>query len=187
MALDFPNSPSANDIYTNAGTTWVYDGSKWNILEDKQPYDKNLSTVITTDSTLNGKFLQVFGGIPTWSSTISDATDTSIAQDIGYLGIPAAAGRGGTSPFTTNSADVGKYIYINISRAITISTIHPIGASIVFIAGPSGTISIGSGGSDTMYLAGDGSTGTRTLAAYGIATALKVDTTTWFISGNGLS
>lgn len=40
---------------------------------------------------------------------------------------------------------------------------------------------------DTMYLAGTGSTGTRTLGTYGIATAIKVGTTSWLISGTDLT
>ena len=42
---------------------------------------------------------------------------------------------------------------------------------------------------DTMYLAGDGSTTSRTLAQYGVASAVKVADTTpvWVISGNGLT
>jgi hypothetical protein len=40
---------------------------------------------------------------------------------------------------------------------------------------------------DTMYLANDGATGSRTLAPYGIASAVKVASTTWVISGNGLT
>jgi hypothetical protein len=40
---------------------------------------------------------------------------------------------------------------------------------------------------DTMYLAGAGTTGSRTLAAYGMATAVKVTSTSWIISGNGLT
>jgi hypothetical protein len=40
---------------------------------------------------------------------------------------------------------------------------------------------------DTMYLAGTGTTGSRTLAAYGVATAIKVTSTSWIISGNGLT
>jgi len=31
MPIDFPNSPSANDVYSAAGKTWVYDGSTWNL------------------------------------------------------------------------------------------------------------------------------------------------------------
>ena len=40
---------------------------------------------------------------------------------------------------------------------------------------------------DTMRLAGDGTTGSRTLAANGIATAVKVTSTEWLISGTGLT
>jgi hypothetical protein len=32
-ALDFPDSPSNDQIYTpNANTAWQYDGEKWNFL-----------------------------------------------------------------------------------------------------------------------------------------------------------
>jgi hypothetical protein len=40
---------------------------------------------------------------------------------------------------------------------------------------------------DTMRLAGAGTTGSRTLAANGIATATKIATTEWLIAGTGLS
>lgn len=40
---------------------------------------------------------------------------------------------------------------------------------------------------DTMRLAGAGTTGSRTLAANGIATALKITSTEWTISGTGLT
>lgn len=31
MAIDFPNSPSTNDVYTVGKTTWRYDGQKWTV------------------------------------------------------------------------------------------------------------------------------------------------------------
>ena len=40
---------------------------------------------------------------------------------------------------------------------------------------------------DTIRLAGAGTTGDRTLAANGIATAIKVATTEWLISGTGIT
>ena len=40
---------------------------------------------------------------------------------------------------------------------------------------------------DTLVLAGAGTTGSRTLGAMGIATALKKTATSWIISGSGLS
>jgi hypothetical protein len=36
-------------------------------------------------------------------------------------------------------------------------------------------------------LGGTGTTGNRTLAAYGMATAVKVTSTTWYINGTGLT
>jgi len=41
--------------------------------------------------------------------------------------------------------------------------------------------------SDTMWMAGSASTGSRTLASGGVATALKVASTRWVISGAGLT
>ncbi len=32
MAIDFPNSPLTNDIFTVGDQTWKYDGTKWNIV-----------------------------------------------------------------------------------------------------------------------------------------------------------
>lgn len=40
---------------------------------------------------------------------------------------------------------------------------------------------------DTMYLAGSGLTGSRSLARYGVASAIKVEAGVWIISGAGLS
>jgi hypothetical protein len=41
--------------------------------------------------------------------------------------------------------------------------------------------------SDTMYLGGSGATGSRSLAQYGIANAMKLTSTTWIITGYGLT
>jgi hypothetical protein len=40
---------------------------------------------------------------------------------------------------------------------------------------------------DTMYLSSAGTTGSRSLARYGSATAIKIDSTSWLISGSGLT
>ncbi len=41
--------------------------------------------------------------------------------------------------------------------------------------------------SDTLVFAGDGTIGSRTLAASGMATAVKITSTRWIISGSGLT
>jgi hypothetical protein len=67
------------------------------------------------------------------------------------------------------------------------SVAFPIGAAVTFVnQNGAGVITIAIT-SDTMRLAGAGTTGSRTLAANGIATALKITATEWIISGTGLT
>jgi hypothetical protein len=122
-------------------------------------------------------------------NTLAEATTASTARSAGYLGIPASA------VSTTNTltiADAGEHIYVTTnSQTITIpaaaSVAYPIGTTLTFIAGPSATTVSIAITTDTMYLAGTGTTGTRTLAAHGMATAVKVASTTWYINGTGLT
>ena len=129
-------------------------------------------------------------GIQTLSNkTAGVATATSTAASLGYLGIPQSAT---ATTATLAIGDAGKHIYVTTnSQTITIpanaSVAYPIGTTIGFIAGPSATTVTIAIASDTMYLGGTGTTGSRTLAAHGMATAVKVAATTWYISGNGLT
>ena len=91
------------------------------------------------------------------------------------------------------AADSGKHIYHATGAAAATYTIpansnvaYTLGTAITFVNMSANTVSIAIT-SDTMYLAGTGSTGTRTLAQYGSATALKMTSTTWMISGAGLT
>jgi hypothetical protein len=114
-----------------------------------------------------------------------DGTD-----EVGFRNLPVNSQ---TANYTLVLSDSGKTILHPISdnnpRTFTIpanaSVAYDIGTAVTFIS-LINTVTIAIT-SDTMYLAGDGSTGSRTLDAYGIATALKVDSTTWVISGNGLT
>lgn len=68
------------------------------------------------------------------------------------------------------------------------SVAFPIGATHTFINQTgAGVVTIAIGGGDTLRLAGAGTTGSRTLAAGGMATAIKIAATEWMIDGSGLS
>lgn len=67
------------------------------------------------------------------------------------------------------------------------SVAFPVGTAITFVNQDSAGVITIAITTDTMRLAGDGTVGSRTLAANGIATALKVTTTEWIISGTGLT
>ena len=62
----------------------------------------------------------------------------------------------------------------------------PIGTAITIVnQNSAGTLTLSA--IDTLRLSPTGATGTRTLTANGIATALKITTTEWIISGPGLT
>ena len=116
------------------------------------------------------------------------ATTASTADSVGYMGLPQSAT---TTTGTLAIGDAGKHIYVTTNtQTITIPAnsvvAYPIGTAITFIAGPSAT-TMTIANNDTMYLTGTGTTGSRTLAAYGSATAIKVAATVWFIAGTGLT
>jgi hypothetical protein len=67
------------------------------------------------------------------------------------------------------------------------SVTYPVGTALTFInQNGAGTITIAIT-TDTMRLAGAGTVGSRTLAANGMATAIKIAATEWIISGSGLT
>jgi hypothetical protein len=121
-------------------------------------------------------------------NAIAAGTTTTAAVGGGYMGLPQNSAT--TGAYGVVAADAGKHIYSTATRTITIpansSVALPIGTTITFIATTGATVTIAIT-TDTMYLAGTGTTGSRTLAAHGMATAVKVAATTWYISGNGLT
>lgn len=114
------------------------------------------------------------------------------AVNFGYLNIPQNSK---SAPYTLVLADAGKHIFHpsadTTGRVYTIpdngSVAFPIGTAVTFInQNGAGNITI-SITTDTMRLAGAGTTGNRTLLANGTATAVKVATTEWLISGVNLA
>lgn len=117
-----------------------------------------------------------------------DGLDTDAA---GFRGIPQNSQSGN---YTCVAADAGKEIFhpsgAGAGDTFTIpanaSVAYEIGTAITFTNMDSNALSIAIT-TDTMNLAGTGTTGTRTLAQYGTATARKITSTGWLISGVGLT
>jgi hypothetical protein len=129
---------------------------------------------------------------PTFTGTVTGTptagTTSTGTSGFGYMGLPQNSAT--TESYGVVAADAGTHIYSSETRTITVpdnATIAmPIGSTIVFIAGTGATVTIAIT-SDTMFLAGAGTTGSRTLAPFGMATAVKITATSWIISGNGLT
>jgi len=100
-----------------------------------------------------------------------------------------------SAAYTLLISDNGKHILHpsadTAARTFTIpasaSVAFPIGAEVSFVnQNGAGVITIAIT-TDTLRLAGAGTTGNRALSANGIATALKLAATEWIISGAGLT
>lgn len=178
---------------------------------------KGLAPAPASGDTAAGKFLKADGtwATPTGAGDVvgpGSATDNAIARfdsttgkliqnsamtcaddlsgEVGYINIPQNSQ---SADYTAVIADRGKHIYHptsdNNARTFTIpangSVAFPIGTAITFI-NDKNTVTIAIT-TDTLVWADDGSTGSRTLAENGMATAIKVTSTRWLISGTGLS
>jgi hypothetical protein len=119
------------------------------------------------------------------SSCTVDGTNS-----VGFRTVPQNAQ---TGSYTLVLDDSGKHIYHAVAAGAATYTIpanssvaYPIGTALSFVNLSTTAISIAIT-TDTMYLGGTGTTGTRTLANYGTATALKVTSTVWIITGSALT
>lgn len=145
---------------------------------------ETLTNKTLTSPTINGGTIGGSGTI-TAANSISD-TGTIAAASPGFRGLPQNAK---TAAYELVLTDAGKHISITtggITVPANASVAFPIGTTIVIFndSSSSQTIAITS---DTLRLAGTASTGSRTLAQYGLATLVKVGSATWAISGAGVS
>lgn len=204
MAINFPDSPTLNQQFTAAGRTWEWDGSTWInvgtdiVVADITDLTATATEINYTDGVTSAIQTQIDTKAPinnpTFTGTVSgnasaSSTAANGANALGFKGIPAS-GAGASGAYGLSASDAGELVYTTSSRTVTIpsniSVPFEIGTSIVFISGAGATTTIAIT-SDTLILAKDGTTGSRTLAAHGMATAVKVAATTWYISGNGLT
>jgi hypothetical protein len=180
-------------------------------------YDSNLQSFVTaftlptTDSTANfvlktngsgtlGFAAAATGDVTlTGTQTLTNKTisgaDNTLTVDgtnaVGFRNIPVNSQ---SAAYTAVLADSGKVIFHPSTdanaRTFTIDSnanvAYPVGTALTFINMTSQVVTIAIT-TDTMYLSPAGTTGSRSLAQYGSATAIKMTSTTWLISGSGLT
>ena len=143
------------------------------------------NVVLSTSPSLTTPVL----GTPT-SGTLSNCTVDG-TDAVGFRNVPVNSQ---SAAYTLVLADSGKTILHPSSdanaRTFTIpsnaSVAYPVGTIITFINMTSQVVTIAIT-TDTMNLSPAGTTGSRSLAQYGSATALKITSTNWLISGSGLT
>ena len=167
---------------TGATVTLVYTGATygWNVSAQ---VGGNGGTAVTLDGTQT-----------LTNKTISGASNTLTVDGTNEVGFKNIPQNSQSAAYTLVLADAGKHIFHPSTdanaRTYTIpansSVAYPIGTAITFINMTSQVVTIAIT-TDTMYLSSAGTTGSRSLAQYGSATAIKMTSTTWLISGSGLT
>lgn len=170
---------------SGSGATWTIDNGA---VTYAKMQDVSATSRILGRVTSGAGDVEELTGIQVAGITQGDGTD---ADATGFRGIPQNAQTGN---YTLVASDAGKHIYhasgAGSGDTYTIpansSVAFEVGTAVTFINLATDAVSIAIT-TDTMNLAGAGTTGTRTLAQYGIATAVKVTSTSWIISGTNLT
>jgi hypothetical protein len=182
-----------------AGNTTITGFANVSVSVNSALFTVGTSVVInaTSMTTSGGQFVANSTGISV-SGSITSACSSFIVSSTGVLTSPDLVDAVGYKGLPQNSqagayglvlADMGKMINTTTGGVVipaNANVAFPIGSAISIFnnSGSNQTISITS---DTLRQAGTASTGSRTLAQYGLATCVKVAATTWAISGAGVT
>ncbi len=200
------SAPTASGTVTTVSVTTA-NGVSGSVATATTTPAISLTLGAITPSTVNGNTITTGTGVLTLGAsktlTVSNSitlagTDTTTmtfppaSASLGYLNVPQNSQ---SSAYTTVLADAGKQIYHpsadTTARVWTIDSnanvAYPIGTTITFVNDTSAGVITIAITSDTLVWTGTGSTGSRSLAANGNATALKITSTRWQISGTGLT
>ena len=189
--VDVSGTPTAGQIavWVDANTVQGVTGLGISDLSAKTtPVDADV-TVIADSADSNSAKKVTWANVKATLKT--DLVGAGLDVDmLGFRGIPQNSQ---SAAYTCVAADGGKHIFHptadNNARTFTIpsnaSVAFEVGTAITFV-NQINTVTIAIT-SDTLRWAKDGSTGSRTLAANGIATALKITSTEWLITGEGLT
>ena len=140
-------------------------------------------------------YAKVTSGVLSTDSTATVRTDLqgdgSAVDQVGFRGVPLTSR---SADYTLVLADAGKGTLHPSSdanaRTFTIpangTVAFPVGTAHTFVNETSQVVTIAIT-TDTLTLAGTTTSGSRSLAQNGVATALKVTSTKWVISGAGLT
>jgi hypothetical protein len=179
---------ASGNVLASNGTTWISQaaaGTGFPITLG----NTSIAASSTTTSVGNLTLTNVTISSGTITGTVSNATSDS-ANIVGYMGIPQNSQNGN---YNVVLGDAGKHIYHPTGQAAATYT-FPANSNVAFTVGSAVTIVNGSANNvtislttDTLYLSSNGATGSRTLTQYGVATALKVTSTVWIISGSNIT
>ena len=163
--------------------TYYYDGAAWIVSGATGDI-----TAVTAGTGISGGGASGDVTISVSAAVAAPALVANTADSYGYIGTPQVST---AVDIAIVASHMGKQIYFTVTGKVATIPANGtiaigIGASFTVVndTGVTSTIGITT---DTLILANSATTGTRTLAAYGVAVFTKVTATKWIASGNGLT
>lgn len=171
------NAAASGRIITSAGTNKT--------LQDS-------GTLLTALATLASP---TFTGTPAAPTAATGTSTTQLATTAFVQQEKLIPQNSQSAAYTCVLADANKHLYHpsadTTARTWTIpansSVAYPVGTTLTFVNDSSAGVITIAITTDTLVLAGAGTTGSRSLAANGVATAIKMTSTRWQINGTGLT
>lgn len=109
------------------------------------------------------------------ASTVKDSLGTDYT--IGYRSIPQSLNT------TAAASDVGKHLFVSATTTVP-SGVFVAGNEFLVVNSSGSAITLTQGAGTTLRLGGTATTGSRTIAAYGVANVLCTGTETFYVTGN---
>lgn len=181
MAIDFPNSPTLDQVFTVGELSWTYDGEKWAVTASGLPGPEGPSgatgpTGVTGATGVTGP----------------SGANSTVAGPTGLTGATGPAGTWATTQvvntqtgttYTLLSSDLGKMVTLDNSSAVTVT----VGTSLGFSAGQSidllslgtGIVTVAAGGATL-----NGTPGLKLRTRYSSATLFCVGTNSYVLIGD---
>ncbi len=149
----------------------------------------SLSMNSSTDSLqISVNYSNIADNTPVATSSDKGLMSTLDKSKLDNLSVKRLDHNSGNSTMTLSAAHSGEIIEKTVtgSRSYHLVASVAVGTAITLVNNASSGDMVLNPSGTTLRVAGDGSTGARDIKPYGMATVVKVNATTWFVSGAGL-
>lgn len=176
MAIDFPNSPALDDVYTVGSRTWTWTGTNWELKAAPIPANSVSTAELASGAVTAAK-------IATGAVSATELADRSIGS-AKLTGLTINAQTGTTYTLALSDA----HDLVTLSNASAIALTVPTNASVAFVIGDqvnivqlgAGQVTVGGAG---VTLRSQGSK-LKLNGQYSAATLIKIGTDEWVLVGN---
>jgi hypothetical protein len=121
--------------------------------------------------------------------TTGNVTGNTAGFTIGYRDVPQVSF---TANATLAATDAGRHYYSTLATANTLTIANntsvswTVGTAITIVNRGTANITIAQGTGVSLYLAGNSTSGNRTMTTYGMSTLMNVAANIWMINGTGV-